>query len=111
MDDFFISNGFSQFEPPSIYPVGVETCFQKRYDDDVGKKYFITVLKWEPMTHPYTLETTPSQYEYEVQLYNNIGHDALDLNFHSSWTLDQVEDYLEKLWNTGLFDYYEKFEY
>jgi hypothetical protein len=62
------------------------------------------------MTHPHTHEVFPPSYEYSVQLYRKDTHDALDLLFHSSWTLEAVESCLENLFNTGLFDYYETFD-
>lgn len=105
----FLENGFHKFQPTQFDSDGVEACFQKRYDDEVGKKYFITVKKWRPMTHPHTKETFGPGYEYNVQMYKKGSHDAVDILFHSSWTLKDVESYMEQIWNTGLFDYYEEF--
>ena len=105
-DKEFTDLGFREFAPTPFDSKSVEKCFQKRYDDDVGKKYFITVRKWMEMIHPHSGERIPPVYEYDVQLYKKNGHEALDLLFHSNWTLEDVEDYMEKLWNTGLFEYY-----
>lgn len=44
----------------------------------------------------------------ELQMYKKESHDAINLTFHSSWTLEMVENFMEKMWNTGMFDYYEK---
>lgn len=113
-DNDFLSKGFKQFPiTPIIDPDGMETHFQKRYDDEIGKKYFITVNKWKSYTHPYTRETFPPTYEYDVQLYQKGGRytaKAIDLLFHSTWTIEEVENYMEKLFQTGLFEYYEKWE-
>lgn len=113
-DQDFIQRGFKQFPPtPRLDPDSMETHFQKRYDDEVGKRYFITVNKWKEFEHPYTHEKFESTYEYSVQLYKKSGrHDAkaVDFLFHSTWTLDEVEDYMQKLFETGLFEYYEKWE-
>ena len=113
-DQDFISRGFKQFPPtPHLDPDGMETHFQKRYDDEVGKRYFITVNKWKAFEHPYTHERFEPTYEYSAQLYKKSGrHDAkaVDFLFHSTWTLDEVEDYMQKLFDTGLFDYYEKWD-
>jgi hypothetical protein len=108
-DKDFLDNGFIKFNP-GPFDGGVDTCFQRSYKDDVGEKYYITVKKWGTIIHPHTGDTIPLGYEYDVQLYKKEGHDAVDLLFHSSWELKDVEDYLEKLWQTGLFDYCEKFE-
>ena len=109
VDQDFLSAGFHEFSPSRFEHDGVETCFQKRYDDDHGKKYFITVNKWRAWEHPYTHEIFPSDYEYHIQMYKKDDHGAIDILFHSSWNLVDVENYMEKLWDTGLFDYYECF--
>ena len=108
-DQELFDQGFYEYRPTPFDCDGVETCFQKRYDDEYGKKYFINVKKWRAWKHPYTGEVTPPSYEYDVQLYKKDGHEAIDLLFHSCWTLSGVEAYLEKLWNTGMFEHYETF--
>ena len=65
--------------------------------------------------HPYLSQRVTAQQmidgvKYGLQLYKKDDHDAMDILFHSSWALKDVEDYLEKLWNTGLFDYYETWD-
>lgn len=109
-DKAFLSKGFSEFRPTAFDSNGVEKCFQKRYDDELGKKYFITVRKWSAMLHAYTGVESPPSYEYEVQLYKKGSHDALDLMFHSSWNLEDVEAYVEAMWGTGLFEHYETWD-
>ena len=111
VDQELLDRGFMQYKPSEIDHESVEACFQKRYDDEKGKKYFINVKKWASYVHPYSGEIFPESYEYDTQLYKKDDHDAINLLFHSTWSLDDVEDYIEKFWNTGLFDYYEKFEY
>lgn len=32
----------------------------------------------------------------------------LNLTFHSEWTLDDVENYVEEIYMTGLFDPYDE---
>lgn len=109
-DNYLIENGFKEFKPGILDNEGVIKCFQKRYDDDIGKKYFITIKKWRGLTHPYTRQTFPPSYESEIQLYKKGSHKALDLTFHTDWELEEVEKYAEMLFNTGKFDYYEVFE-
>lgn len=109
-DQDLINKGFHEYSPSAFDHESVETCFQKRYDDENGKKYFITVKKWKEFYHPHTHEVYPPNYEYDTQLYKKDGHDAVDVLFHSSWNIEDVEDYLEKLWGTGLFDYYEMWD-
>ena len=104
-----LDEGFQKFSPSRIDPDSVERCYQKRYDDETGIKYFITIRKWKGWIHPYTGEKAEPAYECSTQLYQKDTHNALDLTFHSSWTLEDVEKYLESLFDTGMYDYYEKF--
>ena len=48
-----------------------------------------------------------------MQLYKKDGRrdaKAVDFLFHSTWSVDEVEEQMEKLFETGLFEYYEKSE-
>ena len=47
-------------------------------------------------------------FEYEAQLYQKGTHMPLNLTFHSEWTLDDVENYVEEIYMTGLFDPYDE---
>jgi hypothetical protein len=107
-DKYLIDKGFKQFHPTQFDSDGVETCFQKRYRDNKGTRYFITINKWKPMTHPHTGEVWGPAYEYHVQLYQKEKHSAIDILFHSEWELEDVEKYLKKLFDSGMFDYYEE---
>ena len=109
MDKLLLEKGFKKVKPSPIMSENIEICFQKRYDDEKGIKYFITINKWKPLTHPYTKEIIGPNYEYTVQLYKKDTHDALDLNFHHEWELQDVENYLDILFDSNLFDYYELF--
>lgn len=108
-DQTFLDKGFTKYKPDySFDNRDIEACFQKRYDDEQGKKYFITAKKWSGFTHPYTGETFNPAYEYHIQLLSKDDRNAVDLLFHSSWELEDVEKYVEEIWKTGLFDYYAK---
>jgi hypothetical protein len=113
-DQDFLSRGFKQYPPtPHLDSDGIETHFQKRYDDEIGKRYFITINKWMQWEHPYTREVFGPSYEYSVQLYKKDGRrdaKAVDFLFHNTWTINEVEEYMQKLFETGLFEYYEKWE-
>ena len=105
-----LDRGFCEFRKGPFQDDGIKTCFQKRYDDKIGKKYFITVNLWDAWRHPYTGKVIPACLEYSVQLYSKGAHNAVNLLFLSSWTIDLVEEHMERLWDTGLYDYYEIFQ-
>lgn len=110
----FTDRGYKQYRPTQFHSRWVSRCWQKRFDDERGKKYFIDINEWDNhdmkarMSRP---EDCPDySYEYEMQMYAKDTHDAVNLTFLSSWTLDRVEEFVEKLWATGEFDYYEEWE-
>lgn len=108
-DKEIIDAGFYVFSPSEIKSANIEKCFQKRYDDEYGKKYFITINKWKAMRHLYTGILIDPSYEYETQLYKKGSHDPIDLLFHHGWSINDVECYMQAMWNTGLFEHYETF--
>jgi len=116
-DQDLINRGFKQFEKASFEPYGIETKFQKRYDDEIGKRYFITVNKWRSIVDSRTGMKWPPNYEYEVYFEKHdgdgkggFGEKAIKILLYAGWGIDEVEEYVQKLFETGLFEYYEKWE-
>lgn len=106
-DKFLIEKGFKEYPRTDFYSPYVEKFFQKCYKDEIGKKYFIDVLKYPELNIP-GREIVPVSYEYSIQIRNRNG-DAIDLLFHSSWKLEDVERYIEKLFKLRMFTYYERY--
>jgi len=106
-DEYLVERGYKEYAPGPWDHDGVEKRFQKRFDDEVGKRYFIDVVKWKPFKHPHTGETFGPDYTYETQMYKKKTHDAVNFEFHSSWKLEDVEDFMRKQFSTWLYDYYE----
>lgn len=107
VDEYIVSKGYKEFKPTSFNNNSVIRCFQKRFDDENGKKYFITVNKWD-WTWVNDAYTPPYSYEFDIQLYQKETHAPININFFSGWNLDDVEEYMEKIWNLNIFDYYEE---
>ena len=55
-DKELLKNGYKEFKPGPMDNPSVIDCFQKRFDDETGKRYFITVKKWDKLYHPHTHE-------------------------------------------------------
>lgn len=78
--------------------------FQKIFKDNTGKRYFINA-------HMYIKCGKDSYeifWEYESYLRKKVTHEPVKMIFYEGWSLDEVESYLEKLWDTDLFQHYEK---
>lgn len=112
-DEYLLSKGYTEYQPTRFDNESIVARFQKRFDDDIGKKYFINVIKWSNEYIPVTSRGewwTPFIYEYEAQVTMDGKEDALDLNFHSSWTLEMVEDFMIKFFDRMHPNYYEKWD-
>ena len=103
-DEYLIKRGYKEFTT-APYNEYASKCFQKRFDDKIGKKYFITVHKYDPI-HP----MDSVGYEYGVQLKNVNNENPINLNYFAGWKVEEVEEYMDKLWATGLFGYYERWD-
>lgn len=108
IEKHFAEKGYKKYNPTPFDNEGIEARFQKRFDDEKGKRYFIDIVKWSGFTHPHTGKKFPPSYEYETQMYQKGTHNAVDFEFHSSWSLEEVEAFMEKQFETGMFDYYEE---
>ena len=100
-DEFFIDKGFHRYEKTEFQNDGIDYNFQKRYDDEIGKKYFLDVAKWN-WKEFHRSELPDYSYEISCQLYKKDDHKAVDIQFHSDWDLEEVEDFVEFLFQNGL---------
>ena len=105
-DKDFINAGYTEWEPSPLNGECNTAMFQKRFDDDYGKKYFITVDKWD--FSRYEPDRKPS-YEFHSQVYEKNTHEAMNITFLEGWTIDRVEKWMNDHWNTDEYDYYERF--
>lgn len=106
-DEKLIERGYHAYPPGPFDDDGIIACFQKRFDDEEGKKYFINVHKWRPLEHPHTHDTIPSGYEYAVQLETKDKRNPINLLFFASWSIEEVEQHVETLFATGMYRHYE----
>lgn len=106
-DQDILERGYHEYEP-TMFDHHVEKCFQKRFDDEIGKKYFIDIKKYEPIIHS-NGDVYPHCYEYETQLHN-VDDEPVNLQFFAGWTMEKVESYVQQLFDTGLFQYYERWD-
>ncbi len=106
---FLKKRGYKEFKPGLFHNEGIERCFQKRVTDEKGTRYFIDVNQWRGMTNPHTGEKIPVSYEYETYLYN-LDREPVRMLFYAGWDIEKVEAHINKLFETGLYSYYEEDE-
>lgn len=101
------ARGYKEYPRGIATPSGVDRCFQKRFSDNVGKKYFVDAYLWHPLD-PY--DGVGCDWEYEVYLRLQDGDHPLRVQYYGGCTLDEAEANVEALFQTGLFRYYERWE-
>lgn len=113
-DEDFINRGYKKYNKTPFDSNSVMYNFQKRFDNENGKKYFINIHKidnrWMEDRYENQSWYRPFTHEYSCQLYRKETHDALDIVFHSNWNIEQVEEFVEKMFKSGELDYYERWD-
>lgn len=113
-DEYFLNRGYKKYNKSPFQSDIYLYNFQKRFDDEHGKKYFINVHKVEfEQILKYLTDVklcTPYEYTYSCQLYKKDSHAPVDMEFFSDWTIEQVEEFVERLFQNGELDYYEKWD-
>lgn len=113
-DEYLLDRGYRQYSPtPVLDNDSIVAKFQKRFDDNFGKKYFIDVAKWshnyipashrdkwwEPFSYAYHLYVT--MFEEEKPIY---------IEFGTSWTIEEVENFAENFFKKMEPNYYESWD-
>lgn len=109
-DEYILEKGYKQCNPTHYDSEYIVARFQKRFDDECGKKYFINVLKWSHNFVPVERRDEywqPYGYEYEVQVSMYDEKNTMDLHFFSDWTLNRVEEFMVEFFEKMCVDYYE----
>ena len=105
-----LERGYVRYKPSRIDGECVTDLYQKRFDDEGGKKYFITVKRWDLSRFNDALHEYEPSLEYHVQLYAEKTHAALDLTFFKDWEIEAVEAETERIYSTGAYERYEDWE-
>ena len=104
-----LHRGYHSYQPTVFESDGIVACYQKRFDDECGKRYFIHVHEWAPLQLRNGEETGPN-FEYEVYLYQRGSHHPIQLLFYAGWELLEVEAHAQALFETDMYDYYERWD-
>jgi hypothetical protein len=113
MDKILIDRGYKQYQPTALDSDIVVACFQKRFDDEHGKKYFINVKKNDmsfiPESHRGDYWKKFS-YDYEVQVTFGEDERAVNLEMFSGWSIEQVEKFMDEFFEKMGPNYYESWD-
>lgn len=113
-DEYLLERGYKEYKPtPYLDNDSIVAKFQKRFDDDFGKKYFIDISKW---SHDYVPTWRrdkwwePFSYEYDLYVTMFEEDKPIYLKFGTSWTLEEVENFAENFFNKMELNYYESWD-
>lgn len=104
-----VNAGYKRYSPSPIDNECVTDLYQKCITDDIGKKYYINVKRWDFSIHGRKNETIG--YETDVQFRVKNTGEYTDIVCLDGWSLEDIEKYYSDLWYTGMFRYYDKWRY
>lgn len=80
--------------------------YQKRFDDEHGKRYFITV--WEYDNRPYKHNCPQlNDFNYAPESQFEIGTIAFNVEMITPESVEEMEAFFERMWMSMNCDYYE----
>ena len=109
--NYLLNQGYEQYKPSPFDGESVKTIFQKVFrNEDNKRKYFLTWKKWvyekyADSMHP---ELKDPRYEGETQLCQKKIGQYIYLTFLHGWNAEDAEEFLEKLFEAGWFENYDK---
>ena len=112
-DDYIKEHGYKEYQVLLFDNKSIVARFQKRFDDDYGKKYFIDIIKWSNDYVPFEKRDkwwTPYSYEFEVHVSMHEDEKPINLLFFSNWALEDVEKYMEEFFEKMKPNYYETWD-
>ena len=112
-NEYLLEQGYKKYPKTPFDNEFIVARFQRRFDDDFGKKYFIDVIRWSndyiPVSHRGSNWELYS-YEYEIHFSMYEEEKSLNLKFFNSWSLKEVEDFAEDFFNKMKPNYYESWD-
>lgn len=105
-----LERGYGEYEP-SRFDKGVERVFQKHFDDDYGKRYYLDIKMYAQYADPYGLEESGPVFDVFAQMYRKDTHNAVNLSCLRDWSIVDAEAFFEELFESGMFVHCDNCEY
>lgn len=112
-DEYLLEHGYKKYAPTPFDNECVVARFQKRFYDDFGKRYFIDILRWSQDYIPMSRrgdDWEPYGYEYEIHFSMYEEEKSLKLTLFNSWSLEEVENFVEDFFEKMKPNYYENWD-
>lgn len=108
----WIAAGYRRFELHSEFNKRADFGLQKRFDDEKGKKYFITVYVYDNKTLPMwnEIKQHTKEYGFMPNVQFRIGNDDpfFDITIGGTFDIARCESEIERLWVHFGCPYYEE---
>lgn len=104
------NNGYNEFTPPDFMNKFKDLlhAFQKRFDDEIGKKFFIDIYIYNELIHPHTKESFGFAVEASTQLTFTEKEYPVNIELFAGWDIKEIESKVQEIWEKCNANYYEK---
>lgn len=112
-DEYLLERGYKEYPPTPFDNNSIVARFQKMFDDNNGKKYFIDVVKWSHHFVPLDKRDKwwkPFGYEYETQITMYEDEKPINIKFFANWELEDVEKFMEDFFYKMELNYYKTWD-
>jgi hypothetical protein len=113
-DDDWLAAGYKKYSPSRFSHEASDYTLQKRFDDQRGKRYYITVACYDRSRYPQPPHNVGVGYMPTAQfvLGDNLPFFDVRMNGIDDWGggIEGVEAWFERLWVLFHRPYYEKWE-
>lgn len=107
----FTDNGYKQFSNSNKAFNNSDFGLQKRIDDEVGKRYFITVWVYDWSKYPQHNQPNKLSFAPDVQLrLQNDMHINVQMLLNQDSTVQDIESFYHEMWEKMNCQYYERTE-
>lgn len=100
------NSGYRKYAPTRFDGEFVVARYQKRFDDEIGKKYYIDVIEWE---FPPDVHADYLRFEFDTQLTKDEAPMNIKL-FGAQWSIESAENMIEEIWQNQNMDYYARWD-
>lgn len=104
-----LAAGYRPFKQKNIREF-TDQFYQKRFDNDQGKKYFITVAEYDNRKYHDRMPTLPD-FSYSPDTQFNSNGVTFEIEMLTPESVEQMEAFFERMWVDMKCDYYEEWDY
>lgn len=104
--DQLLAASYKQFKQRNIHEF-TDSFYQKRFDDENGKKYFITIAEYDNRAYQ-DRHPTIKDFSYAPESQFESNGATFNVEMLSPESAEQMEAFFERMWVDTKCDYYEK---